>query len=165
MDTGQSVTRVASPRTAVDEPYDNTVDAQAAIFCSEPNSPTTVAGYRAEAQRRSVAAPHFGAFYAWYEPKCEDWPEPEADRYTGPWNRSTTPALLIGTQFDPIAYRPGVARLAGLLDGSRMLTVHGWGHLAVTSSTCADGVIGDYVLNGVLPAAGTVCAANVAPFS
>jgi pimeloyl-ACP methyl ester carboxylesterase len=151
--------------TDAGEAYDNSLDALAGMFCSELDSPSSVTGYELSARRRAQVAPNFGAFYAWYQPRCEDWPGPSPDRYTGPWqSASAVPALFVANEFDPIAHLPGVEKAATLLPGSVLLKVHGWGHLAILSSGCVDDAIGQYVVDRQLPPRGQVCESDVRPF-
>jgi hypothetical protein len=87
-----------------------------------------------------------------------DWPFSDADRYMGPFATSTaSPMLVVGNTTDPATPLPGAQKVAGLLAGSRLLTVHAWGHTSLFLSSCADAAIGAYLVNGTLPAAGTVC--------
>lgn len=54
---------------------------------------------------------------------------------------------------------------AGLAD-ARLLTLDGYGHTAVlNSSTCVNQAEVAYFLHGTLPAEGTVCQQNTAPFA
>ena len=40
---------------------------------------------------------------------------------------------------------------------SVLVTVDGWGHTTLFTSTCADAIVADYLLNDVVPTDGTVC--------
>jgi len=95
----------------------------------------------------------------WYNVACATWPAAD-DRYRGPWATTTSaPALVIGNTFDGITGVEGAVAASRLLAGSRLLTYAGWGHCAFTKSDCVDGHMAAYLLDGVLPAEGTVCPA------
>jgi hypothetical protein len=49
--------------------------------------------------------------------------------------------------------------------GSRLLTVHGWGHTSLFLSACADEAISRYLVDGRLPAVVAVCEQDEAPFA
>jgi hypothetical protein len=52
-----------------------------------------------------------------------------------------------------------------ILPGSRLLTVQGHGHTAFAQpSPCADRVVQAYLIEGVLPARGAICAMDKGPF-
>ncbi len=53
----------------------------------------------------------------------------------------------------------------GLLPNSSLLTVEGWGHGVIGSSSCADRVIIDYLVDKATPAAGAVCQPDFVPFT
>ena len=44
-----------------------------------------------------------------------------------------------------------------MLDGSRLLVLDGWGHGALDSGPCIRHAYADYLVDGTLPPAGTVC--------
>ena len=52
------------------------------------------------------------------------------------------------------------------LANARLLTIDGWGHgfYEAGKSTCADEATAAYIIDGQLPAAGTICAADTPPF-
>jgi pimeloyl-ACP methyl ester carboxylesterase len=147
------------------EPYPNYTDGWAAVMCGDLDTPSSVGEQRLAQLRRERVAPRFGGFYAWYEPKCEDWPGPAPDRYTGPWGVSTAaPALVVADTYDVIGWLPGSEGMTRVLKSSVMLTVDGWDHLPIRTSRCADAAMADYLVGGVLPAPGTMCAADAPPF-
>jgi pimeloyl-ACP methyl ester carboxylesterase len=84
----------------------------------------------------------------WLAVPCAGWPVVSADRYTGPWNRSTTnPVLVIGTRDDPQTAYAGARRVASLLGNAKLLTLDGYGHTTdVDPSVCIDHAVGAYLL-------------------
>lgn len=88
-------------------------------------------------------------------------------RYTGPWTADTAnPVLVVGNFFDPATRYEGAQTVAGLLPNSRLLSYAGWGHTAYLSgSSCVDAAVNAYLIDGVLPAEGTVCQPEIDPFT
>ena len=70
----------------------------------------------------------------------------------------SAPILVVSTQYDPATpYEWGV-QVADELENATLLSFDGDGHTAYTSgSTCIDGAVDAYFLDGTLPAEGTVC--------
>jgi hypothetical protein len=52
------------------------------------------------------------------------------------------------------------------LANARLLTIDGWGHgfFLAGKSTCADEAMAAYLIDGQLPAVGTVCPEDAPPF-
>jgi hypothetical protein len=71
----------------------------------------------------------------------------------------------VGTRYDPATPYRGAKRLVSELGNARLLTMRGDGHTAYgLGSACIDSAVDDYLLDGTLPAPGTVCSQNV-PFA
>jgi pimeloyl-ACP methyl ester carboxylesterase len=104
---------------------------------------------------------YFNAGYA--ELNYGLWTIHDRDAYYGPfdvrpWAR--TP-LVVATTYDPATPYNGARKLVRDLGDARLLTVRGDGHTAYgRTGPCADAAIDAYLLDGTLPAAGTVCAAE-----
>jgi hypothetical protein len=73
--------------------------------------------------------------------------------------------LVIGNLFDPATRYQGAVTASNLLPGSRLLTVHGWGHTSLFISSCADAVQTRYLVDLTLPPVGTVCNQDHVPFT
>jgi hypothetical protein len=133
-----------------------------AIECADAPNPGSLAGYTAAAAKNTLAPTS-----AWDTVGCASWPAAAAqDRYTGPWNRPTASTiLLVANTGDPdTTYRDSVA-MSRHLARARLLTVDGYGHTTGKNpSTCAINDLVNYTLTGALPAPGTVCQQDAAPF-
>ncbi|MGL5910345.1 MAG: alpha/beta hydrolase, partial [Phycicoccus sp.] len=86
----------------------------------------------------------------------------DEDRYTGPWKTKTaTPVLLLNNTLDGATPVENAEAVNDLLRGSVLLRVDAVGHLSTNGGTapsqCAADAVNRYLLDGVLPAAGTVC--------
>jgi pimeloyl-ACP methyl ester carboxylesterase len=134
------------------------------VVCGESPNPDTAAEYDAAA--RVSFARSQPSYWPWVA-YCVDWPAQATEAYRGPWNTPTpVPVLVVGNTFDPVTpYTSSQAMAAALADG-RLLTVDGFGHTELLNpSTCAQQHISDYLRDGTLPADGTRCAQDRAPFA
>jgi pimeloyl-ACP methyl ester carboxylesterase len=102
----------------------------------------------------------------WAAVPCAAWPVVNADRYTGPWNRSThNPILVIGNRYDPQTAYQGARRVARLLGNARLLTLDGYGHTTdADPSSCIDRAVTAYLINLITPSSGAICQADRQPF-
>ena len=147
--------------------YDNAFEALRASNCVDTDNPTDPARYPAMARAADERTPYFGAMWTNFGLPCAVWPAQDADRYRGPWDAPTSaPILLLSRRYDPATpYSSGVAA-SHTLANARLLTIDGWGHgyHVAGRSTCADEAMAAYVIDGLLPAAGTICPVDARPF-
>jgi hypothetical protein len=97
---------------------------------------------------------------------CFAWRASGSARYTGPWNRDTAATiLLVANRFDPATPYAGAVNASRRLARTRFLTVDSWGHTFILSpnSCAADAMVANLV-DGTLPAPGTVCPSDGGPF-
>ena len=107
----------------------------------------------------------FGSFWAYLSEPCATWPARDHDRYTGPFNRRTSaPILIVGTRFDPATPYANARAVARQLPNSRLLTLDGWGHIALPKSACIATYVDRYLVTGALPPPGTTCRPDQQPF-
>ena len=87
------------------------------------------------------------------------WPaSTQEDRFTGPYAVTpSAPVLVVGNTHDPATPISGARAVHELLGGSRLLVLDAWGHGALGSGPCIKQAYGAYLLEGTLPAEGTVC--------
>ena len=146
--------------------YFNAVEGFPAVACADSDNPHSYSAWSAAGAAEDAATGYFGRIWTWASSICAAWPHADADRYTGPFTRSTSnPVLVIGNLFDPATRYQGAVTAATLLPNSRLLTVHAWGHTSLFRSQCADAVASNYLANLTLPAPGTVCEQDHVPFS
>ena len=154
----------SGPAVASVPAYDNFFDANLGVMCADTEFPRTFGAYRA-ISRYAAAGSEFGPYWWWSNAACADWPV-NPDRYTGPWRaRTSAPVLVVGGHFDGSTDFRGAQAVARQLPNSRLLAYAGWGHISYRRSQCAVDAIHAYLLDGTLPAAGTVCPANPNPFT
>jgi pimeloyl-ACP methyl ester carboxylesterase len=152
-----------SVATAAEPDYDNGFDAYNGNVCADIEYPRDFGTYRAIG-RYAEAGSEFGPSWWWSNAACANWPT-NHDRYTGPWRtRTSAPVLVVGNHFDGVTDFRGAQAVNRQLAGSRLLAYAGWGHTAYGLSKCASDHTDAYLLNGTLPAVGTVCPANPNPF-
>jgi pimeloyl-ACP methyl ester carboxylesterase len=138
----------------------------AAVVCAESLNPRDPASYPWQADWAYTRSGDLGRLSAWKLAICANWPTVDNDRYTGPWNRHTSaPILVTGVTLDPQTPYQGSVNLARELARGRLLTIDGYGHGALQNrSSCADAYHAAYLVTGRLPAEGTVCRQDMAPF-
>jgi pimeloyl-ACP methyl ester carboxylesterase len=148
---------------AAEPDYDNGFDAYNGNVCADIEFPRSFEAYRSTA-RYAAAGSEFGPAWWWGNAACANWPVNQ-DRYAGPWRtRTNAPVLVVGNYFDGVTDYRGAQAVNRQIAGSRLLTYAGWGHTAYQVSKCATDHTNAYLLNGTLPAVGTVCPANPNPF-
>jgi pimeloyl-ACP methyl ester carboxylesterase len=136
-------------------------DRQFAIGASEQRYPRDdLQVYLGRGAESWASFPHFGGSSGYTEIHYALWPVRDEDAYTGPFEASASaPApLVIGTTYDPATPYAWAERLTADLGTARLLTMEGDGHAAYGGkSACIDSSTQAYLVDGTLPAAGTVC--------
>jgi pimeloyl-ACP methyl ester carboxylesterase len=152
----------------VQEEYPNAVEGSPGVACSDTDNPRSFATWQQAADRAEQRYGYFGRVWNWAWSVCRSWPASAGqDRHLGPWTaRTSAPVLVVGNHFDPATGYHGAQAAARLLPNSRLLTYAGWGHAAyfIAGNACVDANVNQYLLNGAVPAAGTVCQPQGSPF-
>ena len=106
--------------------------------------------------------PWFGREWTWFSNLCARYPRSaHADAYEGPWTITTSsPVLLVANVHDPATPISGARFMNSRLEGSRMLTLDQWGHVAIGRSHCVTTKTAAYLVDGLLPPNGAVCRGN-----
>jgi pimeloyl-ACP methyl ester carboxylesterase len=104
------------------------------------------------------AAPQFGPTYATQLTRCASWPVRPNQFPHRVTARGAAPILVVGTTRDPATPYEQARSLTRQLDSARLLTWDADGHGAyLRGSACVDAAVDRYLIEGALPAAGTVC--------
>jgi hypothetical protein len=146
--------------------YFNFAEGFPAVACADSDNPASYEAWWNAGIAEDAATGYFGRIWTWASGICASWDRTDADRYMGPFDRRTSnPVLVVGNSFDPATPYHGAVTVSQLLPRSRLLTVHGWGHISLFLSTCADQAITRYLVDLTLPPAGTVCEQDAVPFA
>ena len=144
----------------------NEDDAFRTITCDDSSNRYTVADVKSRLPDFLEASPLFGPGLAWSALTCDGWPVPGAAPHPEVGAPGAPPVLLVGNTGDPATPYEGAARMAERL-GEKVgveLTYEGEGHGAYDSgNSCVQDAVNAYLLNGGLPAPGTVCEAEPLP--
>jgi hypothetical protein len=149
-----------------DEPYAG-FEWGPAVFCTDASNPSNPFEWPRFARRADHQAYPFGSPWVYVSLPCATWPASDPDRYTGPWNQPTAhPLLLVGNRLgDPATPYEGTQQTATQrLANARLLTLDSFGHTAFLQSACVRAAIDRYLISLTLPATGTVCQPDRAPF-
>ncbi|GGQ49859.1 alpha/beta hydrolase [Couchioplanes azureus] len=150
-----------------DFPYDNSAEAFAGVMCTDARHPADAASWPVLTARADARAPYFGRAWGWGSAACAEntWTVRDEDAYLGPFDRTTAaPVLFVGNYWDPATnYREAVSA-SRRLPGSRLLSSDNWGHTAYGTSACVTRAVDAYLIEGALPAAGTLCRSSMQPF-
>ncbi|MFE0738874.1 alpha/beta hydrolase [Streptomyces sp. NPDC058855] len=140
--------------------YSNIQAANTAINCVDFKERYTLGQTRERLAAFREASPVFGDFMGWSLANCSHWPVP------GRWDHpdvsapGAAPVLVIGTTGDPATPFEGARAMAKAL-GKGVgveLTFEGEGHGAYNSgNACVKKAVDGYLLDGKVPASGTVC--------
>jgi pimeloyl-ACP methyl ester carboxylesterase len=138
----------------------------AGVICADSDNPDNVDSWARAARAADEEFPYFGRPWTWFSSLCEPWPGADADRYMGPFTKSTHNAVLVvGNSYDPATPYQGAVKLHRLLPKSRLITLEGWGHTSVFKSACVRREISGYLLQPYVPAPDATCQPDVVPFA
>ncbi|MEW1545144.1 alpha/beta hydrolase [Streptomyces tsukubensis] len=140
--------------------YDNMGAAFNAISCVDTKDRYSVAQTRAKLPEFRAASPVFGDYLGWGMLGCTNWPVPGTWEHPDVSAPGAAPVVVIGNTGDPATpYEGARAMVEALGPGVGVeITYRGQGHGAYNAtSTCVKGAVDAYLLEGRVPAAGTVC--------
>lgn len=98
---------------------------------------------------------------------CSQWGFDAKERYMGNFRVKTkNPVLFVGNTWDGYTPWASAVNMSAGFEGSVALQHNASGHSSLGQpSNCTFGAIGDYFVNGTLPAPGTVCQPNSMAFA
>jgi pimeloyl-ACP methyl ester carboxylesterase len=139
--------------------YSNLMSAFVAITCADGPQTESVAVARRLAAGWAHQSPHFGPAEAWSLTQCASWPAAPTSRPHRLRAVGAPPILVVGTTRDPATPYAWARGLAAELTSGRLLGYDGDGHTAYAEgrSACIDRAVTGYLVDRVLPKAGTVC--------
>lgn len=137
---------------------DNSIDALVAVNALDRGDrpgPGETAELAAQWQQES---PTWGAFLAWSNLPYHYWTAPATLAPATVVAAGAAPILVVGTTYDPATPYAWSEALASQLDSATLLTREGDGHTGYRmGSSCVDQAVDAYLLEGTVPADGTVC--------
>jgi hypothetical protein len=138
--------------------YTNISDANTTISCNDSKPGPSDATIRATTASWVKRFPIFGLWSAPALFSCQQW---QPDRTVPPLPTApTTPrkVLVIGNLHDPATPYQGAKDLTKTLGNAELLTWDGEGHTSyLQGSSCIDGYVDSYLVNGTLPPVGKTC--------
>ncbi|MEU1072258.1 MULTISPECIES: alpha/beta hydrolase [unclassified Streptomyces] len=141
--------------------YGTQSHAQRAISCDDSKVRPTAAQAKALLPEFRRISPVFGEFLAWDTAGwCAGWPVPGERDVPEASAPGAGPVLVVGTTGDPATPYEGARKMARKLGAGVgvLLTNKGEGHGAYTEdNTCVRRTVDAYLLEGRVPADGTVC--------
>jgi pimeloyl-ACP methyl ester carboxylesterase len=134
-----------------------------AVVCLDTDNPSDRSAW-SDAADLGDSNGYFTRPWTFNSSPCATWPFETDDRYQGPWKAETAnPVLIMATTHDPATPYDGALAVADLLPNSHLITVHGWGHVATGTSTCATFALVDYLVTQQVPPVDT-CTQDYTPF-
>ncbi|MGW1884134.1 alpha/beta hydrolase [Streptomyces sp. NPDC001970] len=140
--------------------YSNIQAANAAINCVDFKERYSLAQTKAKLPEFRKASPVFGDYLGWGLMGCSEWPVPGQWEHPDVSAPGAAPILVIGNTGDPATpYAGAKAMVEALGKGVGIeMTYRGEGHGAYGSgNACVKNAVDGYLLEGRVPAAGTVC--------
>lgn len=141
--------------------YGTQSHSQRAISCADSKARPTAAQARALLPEFRRISPVFGEFLAWDTAGwCANWPVPGERDVPEASAPGAGPVLVVGTTGDPATPYEGAKKMADKLGAGVgvLLTNKGEGHGAYSEgNTCVLRTVDAYLLEGRVPADGTVC--------
>ncbi|RKN04850.1 alpha/beta hydrolase [Streptomyces radicis] len=116
--------------------------------------------HRAAAKRIAERGERLGGRAAYSALNCALWPVDNEDRFTRELTGAGAPPILVvGGRLDNVSPHHWAEAMTERLEGAVLLTREGVGHTSYrTSGPCVDDAVDAALIDGTLPANGTVCA-------
>ncbi|MFJ3666256.1 alpha/beta hydrolase [Streptomyces sp. NPDC090106] len=143
-----------------DGQYSNLAAANIAINCADDKPRYTEAYVEEKLPEFREASEIFGDYLAWGMLSCTDWAVAGAGAHPDVSAKGSAPIVVIGNTGDPATPYEGAGKMVEALGAGVgvELTYKGQGHGAYDSKNkCVQSAVNGYLLNGKVPAAGTVC--------
>jgi hypothetical protein len=135
----------------------NSVDAENAISCLDHPVPSDPSAYPELAASAAAKAPFFGPMLVWGMLQCAVWPAPP-DRTPAPVAATGAPPIvLVASSGDPATPHAWAAAVEAELTKGVLVTWQGVSHVAYYYSPCVRAIDQAYLVDGTVPANGTVC--------
>lgn len=132
-----------------------------AVRCADWPELDDLDAHHDAAERVSARGERLGSRAAYSALTCAQWPVANEDRVTTELTGAgAPPALVVGGELDNVSPHHWAEAMADRLEGAVLVTREGVGHTSYrTSGPCIDEIIDAALIDGVLPADGTICEA------
>lgn len=144
-----------------DGSYDNGIEANTAVSCSDPGADApSAAQLQAAMKQLHDRAPLLSKRYQEEDlltPDCRAWPYRSPEQPRRVTAAGSAPILVIGSTGDPATPYAWAQSLAAGLSDATLLTRDGDGHTGYGMDDCTTRAVDKFLLDGTMPAAGTVC--------
>ncbi|MEO3975892.1 alpha/beta hydrolase [Streptomyces sp. CAU 1734] len=140
--------------------YDNSSAANTAVNCADYRGRYPLPEVKAKLPEFRKASPIFGDYLGWGLMTCNKWPVHGAWKTPDVSAAGAPPILVIGTTGDPATPYEGTRAMVNALGAGVgvELTYKGEGHGAYNGGDkCVRRKVNGYLLEGKVPASGTVC--------
>ena len=137
---------------------DNQNEATYAVNCLDRPDTQTVDQTRAFAAELTRQSPIFGAYFAWGDVPCTQWPVPTTDKPHAIHATGAAPILVVGTTRDPATPYQWARNLASQLESGGCSPA--WATATRRTrrgSSCIDSAVDTFLIRGTLPPVGKVC--------
>lgn len=140
-------------------PYAILQEPHTAVRCADWPTPTDIAAHTAAATEIAERDKRLASRAGYSALNCALWPAPNEDRFTGPLTGAGAPPILVvGGRVDNVSPYHWAEAMVETMDNGVLLTREGVGHTSYRrSGPCIDAAVDATLINGDLPADGTVC--------
>ncbi|WP_228004353.1 alpha/beta hydrolase [Amycolatopsis sp. YIM 10] len=142
-------------------PYAVLQEPHTAVRCADWATPTDIAAHTAVAEKIADRDERLASRAGYSALNCAKWPAPNKDHFAEPLTGAGAPPILVvGGRVDNVSPYHWAEAMTETLENSVLLTREGVGHTSYRrSGPCIDNAVDATLIDGVLPAEGTVCAA------
>jgi pimeloyl-ACP methyl ester carboxylesterase len=156
-ESGNGAELVSMTATYETENGPNAVDADNAISCLDHPAPAGFSAYPQLAAAAGAKAPFFGPALVWGLLQCALWPAPPTRTPAPVRAQAAPPILLVSSSGDPATPHQWAESVESELAHAVLVTWQGVSHVAYYYSACVRSIDQAYLLEGTMPANGTVC--------
>lgn len=135
----------------------NAVDADNAISCLDHPVTRNAADFPMMATAAGNQAPFFGPSLVWGLLQCSVWPATPTRTPAPVTAAGAPPILLVSSSGDPATPHEWAEAVQSELASASLVTWDGNNHVAYYYSACVRAIDQAYLLDGTVPANGTVC--------
>ncbi len=135
----------------------NAVDADNAVSCLDHPAPRDLTDYPQLASGAGAQAPFFGPALMWGLLQCSVWATPPTRTPAPVTAQGAPPILLVSSSGDPATPHQWAESVESELAHAALVTWQGSSHVAYYYSACVRSIDQAYLLDGTLPANGTMC--------